>query len=282
MNEKISVLMGVYNAEQVVGEAVRTIEDQTEKNIEFVICDDGSTDRTYALLTEFQQQYGNIVLLHNEQNSGLAYSLNRCLEHSTGEYIARMDADDSCVPERFEKQKQFLQAHPEYDLVGAGMIMVDDNGVRTYSHDVPEPYPMILPVSVPFSHPTVLMRRYVLERLGGYSVEHYTRRCEDLELWYRFFALGMRGYNMPEYLYIKKQGLEDYKRRKVIFGWEMFYIHLRGLRLLHAPFPRYLLAIKPVISAMVPKKIMMRYHGWKFRGPESRGRRQRKDQRRDG
>ena len=123
----------------------------------------------------------------------------------------------------------------------------------------------VMPLNVPFAHPTVLMRRHVMERLGGYAVEPYTRRCEDLELWYRFFAQGMRGYTMPEYLYIKNQGLEDYRRRKVIYGWEMFYIHCKGLGLIGAPWYRYVLAIKPVISASIPKKIMMRYHGWKFR-----------------
>lgn len=117
-----------------------------------------------------------------------------------------------------------------------------------------------LPLKSPFAHPTVLMRRYVLERLGGYSVEKYTRRCEDLELWYRFFAMGMKGYNLPQYLYIKKQGLEDYRRRKVIHGVEMFFIHLRGLRMLHSPAYKYVLAVKPVVSAMIPKRIMMKYH----------------------
>lgn len=270
MNDKISVLMGVYNAEAVLADAVLTIEEQTEKNIEFVICDDGSLDATYEILQDFQKKYNNIILLRNQTNKGLAYSLNRCLKAATGEYIARMDADDRCVPERFQKQKEFLKMHPEYDLVGADMIMVDDKGEKTYSKSRREPTAKVLPLSVPFAHPTVLMHRRVLEVLGGYSVEKYTRRCEDLELWYRFFDKNMKGYNMPEYLYIKAQGLNDYKRRKVIYGCEMFLIHLRGLRLIKAPAYKYLLAVKPIISAAVPKRIMMRYHGVKFRKPESR------------
>lgn len=265
MNNKISVLMGVYNAEAILTNAVLTIEEQTEKNIEFVICDDGSTDETFKLLQDFQKRYENIILLRNEMNKGLAYSLNRCLKESTGEYIARMDADDRCVPERFRKQKDFLEKHPEYDLVGSDMIMTDDNGKETYSRMLREPTSEVLPLAVPFAHPTVLMHRSVLETLGGYSVEKYTRRCEDLELWYRFFYMGMKGYNMPEYLYIKTQGLGDYKKRKVIHGCEMFHIHLRGLRLLKAPAYRYFLAAKPIVSAAVPKRLMMMYHGLKFK-----------------
>lgn len=267
MSKKISVLMGVYNAQASIAGAVLTIEEQTEKNIEFIICDDGSVDGTYELLQDFEKKYDNIILLRNSENMGLAYALNRCLALSTGEFIARMDADDRCMPERFRRQKLFLESHPEYDLVGSGMIMVDDKGKKTYSKDLREPTDKVLPLSVPFSHPTVLMHRRVLESLGGYKVEKYTRKCEDLELWYRFFDLGMKGYNLPEYLYIKTQGLTDYKRRKVIYGCEMFFIHLRGLKLLKAPFYRYLLAVKPIISAAVPKKLMMKYHGIKFRKP---------------
>ena len=265
MNTMISVLMGVYNAEKNIRDAVLTIEQQTEKNIEFVICDDASNDKTYTILKELAKEYSNIILLRNERNYGLAFALNKCFSYSHGVYIARMDSDDKCMPDRFRVQKEFLIKHPEYDLVGTEMIMVDENGNKTYSRVPREPGSDILPRYVPFFHPTVLMHRYVLEQLGGYSVEKYTRRCEDLELWYRFYDNGFRGYNLPDYLYIKAQGLEDYRRRKVIHGWEMFCIHLRGLKLLHAPFYKYILAFKPVISASIPKPLMKAYHDWIFR-----------------
>ena len=267
---KISVLMGVYNAENVIINAVETIEKQTERNREFIICDDGSTDGTYGILLQMKQKYSDIILLRNTENQGLACALNRCLSEAEGEFIARMDVDDLCVPERFAYQKNFLTEHPEYDLVGSQMIMLDDNGEKTFSREIPVPTGKELPLKSPFAHPTVLMRRYVLERLGGYSVEKYTRRCEDLELWYRFFAMGMKGYNLPQYLYIKKQGLEDYRRRKVIHGVEMFFIHLRGLRMLHSPAYKYVLAVKPVVSAMIPKRIMMKYHKLVFGRGESK------------
>ena len=260
LNEKISVLMGVYNAENNVTDAVRTIENQTEKNLEFIICDDGSTDNTFKLLMGLKEEYPNIILLRNKKNQGLAYALNRCLAIATGEYIARMDVDDRCDSRRFEYQKKFLVRHPEYDLVGSRMILLDDDHRKSFSREDEKPTWKLLPLKSPFAHPTVLMHKYVMDRLGGYSVEKYTRRCEDLELWYRFFAMGMKGYNLPQYLYIKKQGLEDYKRRKVINGLEMFFIHIRGLRMLRAPFYKYMLAVKPVVAAMVPKRVMMKYH----------------------
>ena len=265
MDDRISVLMGVYNAEDRIRDAVLTIEQQTDQRIEFVICDDASTDHTYQMLEELADIYPNIVLLRNEVNQGLAFALNRCLMNSHGSYIARMDSDDLCKPERFKIQRNFLEEHPEYDLVGTGMIMVDEKGRQTYSRNKCVQDTDTLPKKVPFFHPTVLMHRYVLEQLGGYSVEKYTRRCGDLEMWYRFFHSGFRGYNLPDYLYIKTQGIDDYRRRKVIHGWEMFIINLRGLRLIKAPWYKYLVAIKPVISAMVPKRIMKMYHDFIFR-----------------
>lgn len=265
MYKKISVIMGVLNAEDCIENAVISIEKQTEQNIELIICDDGSTDHTYSILQELQKQYGNIVLIKNEKNRGLAFSLNCCFELSTGEYIARMDADDISMPERLRIQKEFLNKHPEYDVVGCEMIMLDDEQRETYSQNDREPGKDVFPLRVPFPHPTVMMRRSVMERLGGYSVEKKTKRCEDVELWYRFFEYGMRGYNLPDYLYVKIQGINDYKRRKVVHGIELFQIHLRGLGRIHAPVHKYFLAVKPIVSAMIPKKIMMRYHALKFR-----------------
>lgn len=265
MDDRISVLMGVYNAQENIRNVVLSIEEQTDPDIEFVICDDCSTDDTYVILQELAKEYPNIVLLHNKVNQGLAFALNRCLMNSHGELIARMDSDDLCKSNRFAVQRAFLKEHPEYDLVGSEMILIDEHGNETYSRNLREPTAAVLPRAVPFAHPTVLMHRYVLEELGGYTVEKYTRRCEDLELWYRFFHAGFKGYNLPDYLYIKAQGLDDYRRRKVRHGWEMFYVHLRGLKMLKAPAYKYLLAIKPVISASIPKRIMKAYHDWIFK-----------------
>lgn len=269
MDGRISVLMGVYNAGSGVEDAVLSIVRQTYRDIEFIICDDGSSDSSYRILQKLSQQFSNIVLLRNEKNMGLAYSLNRCLACATGVYVARMDADDRSDERRFERQKAFLDAHPEYDLVGCEMIVLDEKGNKTYSRMREEPTEKVLPLEVPFAHPTIMMRRSAIERLGGYLVAKYTRRCEDVEFWYRFFHQGMRGYNLNEYLYIKEQGIDVYRRRKVVHGCELFRVHLMGLRLLKAPAYRYLLAVKPVISAMVPKRVMMMYHSIIFRNKRS-------------
>lgn len=257
---KISILMGVYNAESSVESAVLSIEQQTVTDFEFLICDDGSTDGTWNLLCCLSDQFENIVLLRNEYHKGLAYSLNRCIEVSRGTYFARMDADDTCLPDRFEQQLKFLEAHPEFDLVGTQCIFVYDDG-KKYFFDKPE-YPTadVLPLKTPFVHPTVMFRRRVFEKLGGYNVSEQTMRCEDLELWYRFFNAGLKGYNLQSYLYNKRQGKVNYQQRTFRYGFDIFKVHISGMKMLHMKWYRYLLAVKPIISSIVPKRIMMIYH----------------------
>ena len=108
MQPKISILMGIYNCAKTLPEAVDSILAQTYPNWELILCDDGSSDDTYAVAEGYRQQYPeNIILLKNGRNMGLNHTLNHCLQHATGEYIARMDGDDISLPERFEKELNF-------------------------------------------------------------------------------------------------------------------------------------------------------------------------------
>ena len=116
--KKVSVIMGIYNCGPTLQEAIDSILAQTYSNWELILCDDGSGDNTYAIADEYRRKYPDrIVLLRNESNTGLNHTLNRCLEVATGDYVARMDGDDISLPDRFEKQVMFLDAHPEYTIV---------------------------------------------------------------------------------------------------------------------------------------------------------------------
>lgn len=98
---EISLIMAVYNCQDTVAEAIDSIIGQTFQDFECIICDDCSTDDTYRIVCEFANEYPDrIVVLRNERNEKLAYSLNHCLRHAKGEYIARMDGDDISLPER--------------------------------------------------------------------------------------------------------------------------------------------------------------------------------------
>ena len=121
--------MGIYNCAPTLAEAIDSILAQTYENWELILCDDGSADHTYNIADSYRQRYPEkIVLLKNEQNMGLNHTLNHCLDHATGEYIARMDGDDISLPERFEKELNYLLTHPEYAIVSSPMVYFDENG----------------------------------------------------------------------------------------------------------------------------------------------------------
>ena len=123
---KVSVVMSVYNGERHLREAVDSILNQTFGDLEFIIVDDGSRDRTWEILQSYDDS--RIVLLRNEQNIGLTKSLNRGLAATRGEYVARMDADDVSLPQRLERQVGFLDQHPEIGLVGCAFLQINEGG----------------------------------------------------------------------------------------------------------------------------------------------------------
>ena len=128
-NPKVSIIMGIYNCEQTLGEAIESIVAQNFSDWELILCDDGSQDLTYKVARKYQQLYPQkIVLLQNKKNMGLNYTLNYCLKKAKGEFIARMDGDDVCVNTRLEKEVQFLEQHPEFAVVSSPMIMFDEKG----------------------------------------------------------------------------------------------------------------------------------------------------------
>jgi len=118
----ISVVLPVYNAEQTVAAAVRSIRAQTLEDWELIVVDDASTDGSLAQIEKFADP--RIRLMRNGGNLGLAASLNRGHTEAAGKYFARMDADDVSFPERLARQLAYLEAHPTVDLVGAGMMVV--------------------------------------------------------------------------------------------------------------------------------------------------------------
>ena len=261
---KVSVIMGVYNEVETVLECIECLLNQSFSDLEIIICDDGSTDGTTEIINNIAKQNNNITFLQNEQNMGLAYSLNRCIDIAQGEYLARMDADDTCHKDRFKKQVDFLDSHLEYDLVGSQYIMYE-NGNRLYSHKKTVPDDSVLPIDVPFAHPTVMIRWDSIRRLGGYFVSERTRKCEDLELWYRFFSMGMKGYNLQDYLYFKKQDYYNNSSIKLKDGLNILITNIKGLKLLKSKWYRYILAVKPLISAFIPFRVKRKYHSIIFR-----------------
>ena len=116
----VSVIMPVYNAEAFLSQAIDSILGQTFSDFEFIIINDGSTDRSKEIINSYPDKC--IVYLENEINKGLVFTLNRAIAAANGEYIARMDSDDICLPERLDTQKKFLDQHVDIALAASPVI----------------------------------------------------------------------------------------------------------------------------------------------------------------
>lgn len=267
--KKISILMGLYNCADTIDEAIQSILAQTYTNWQLILCDDGSTDSTYQKAYDYFLQDNRIELIKNETNVGLNLTLNRCLAIATGEYIARMDGDDVCVPERFEKQVAFLETHPEYAIVSSGMFLFDECEIwgKVLNKEYPQPRDVVEGSSI--CHAPVMMRKECMDKVGGYTVDKRRLRVEDVDLWIKLYASGYRCYNIQELLYGMRNDQEALNRRKYIYRINSTYVRLQGCKLMGLGLSSKLKAFTPMIVGLVPaqvRKMIRRIQGKKAYG----------------
>lgn len=193
MSVEVTVLMSVYNGERFLREAMDSVLQQTFSNWEFLIVDDGSTDETWKILSNYAENDQRIVLHRNENNLGLAKSLNMGIQAAKGGYIARFDSDDMCLPARLERQVEALNSSPGIAVVGAWMQDIDEKGERlnvrrgaweSYAHY----FFALLRLQTYLYHPSVMFRKTVIQKLGGYDESLVVG--QDLDLWVRLAQAG--------------------------------------------------------------------------------------------
>ena len=266
MNDKISVIMACYNCEKTLSKSIDSILAQTYTNWVMICCDDGSTDGTLRILNEYKERYPDkFVTIQNDGNKQLPYSLNHCLEYVDTDFVARMDADDWSLPERFEKQITFLKEHPEYDLVSTGVTVFDGEKKIASIIKVPEPNKYTMLKQNAFSHATIMTYKRVYDALNGYSLEPYVIRVEDVDLWCRFLAAGFKGYNMPDELYVILEDVNAAKRRTISARINSAFTFSKGLKLLGFKGVVLLKQYKEVLKAFVPISLYRYLHKYKLR-----------------
>lgn len=190
----VSVIMPVYNGARFLEPAIRSILDQTLQNFELLICDDGSTDESLPIAHRFAGMDHRIRVLALP-HEGFAATLNSGVAAAGSPLLARMDADDIALPERLEKQLDFLSKRPEVVAVGTSAAVIDSEGRRSGEWDVPTDHKSIDKDhingwAVNFIHPTITMRREALIEAGGYSTGEEARYVEDIHLWLRLAERG--------------------------------------------------------------------------------------------
>lgn len=256
---KVSIIMGVYNCKDEVQlmKSVNSIINQSFKDWEFIICNDGSTNGTLPLLQKIQEKDSRIKILSYEKNQGLNYALNICLGKAKGEYIARQDDDDVSKCNRLEKQVNFLEKNKEYSLVGTCAEVFDSKG-RWGEYIVPEkPKKNDFYWNSPFIHPSIMVRRKAYDMVDGYRCLKMTRRCEDLDLFMRMYSLGLQGYNIQEKLYeYRLENRPDVKYRPMKYRIDEAKVRYHGYKAMHNLLCGWPYILKPILIGLIPQKIL--------------------------
>ncbi len=200
---RLSVLMPVYNAEAYLAQAVESVLGQTYTDFEFIIVDDGSRDSSPARLAEYAARDARVVVVGNASNQGLTRSLNTALARARGALIARQDADDLSLPERFERQVAFLDAQPRVGMLATAIRVIDGAGGTRHERYFDEwlddaALQQQLLRAFCIAHGSVMMRRAALERAGGYRP--VMEPAEDQDLWLRLGEVTQLAC-LPEPLY---------------------------------------------------------------------------------
>ncbi|RKY31599.1 MAG: hypothetical protein DRP67_02325 [Candidatus Omnitrophota bacterium] len=199
---KVSVIMAVYNGEKYLKECIDSILNQTFSDFEFIIINDGSTDKTEEILQDFKDE--RIRIVNNKENLGLTKSLNIGLSISKGKYIARIDVDDIALPQRLEKQVKFLDENQDVGLVGTWFYVIDEEGKIIGK----EKYPIndaeirkVLLKGNPFFSSSVMFRKECIEKAGKFREEFI--RAQDYDLWLRI-SEKYKVANIPEFLCMRR------------------------------------------------------------------------------
>jgi len=211
----ISVILPAYNARRYIDEALRSVLAQTRADFECLVIDDGSTDDTAVLVGRHAASDSRLRLLRLE-HGGIVGALNCAIAAARGPLLARMDADDICLPRRFERQAQFLQEHPECVAAGSWVMLTDP-----YGCDVQEVHPSVEhePIEADLLnangwamfHPTVMMRRDAVVKAGSYRRQY--QWSEDIDLFLRLAEIG-RLSNLPEVLLRYRQHFASVNRTR--------------------------------------------------------------------
>jgi glycosyltransferase involved in cell wall biosynthesis/SAM-dependent methyltransferase len=230
-NPKISVIMAVKDGQKYLHQAIDSVLGQTFSDFEFIIVDDCSADGSLQIIENYDDS--RITLIKNRHHLGLSGSLNVGLSAARSEYIARIDADDICLSERFEKQVCFLDQNPSIAVLGTGIRLIDEHGKTIQDVHLPLNNDLIkwqLCFINPIAHPSVMMRGVAVKQVGGYNTELI--RTQDYDLWWRL-SVKYQLANLSDILVLLRQHSRQISKvnlsEQFEFGLKINQKHLSSL-----------------------------------------------------
>ncbi|WP_370864296.1 glycosyltransferase [uncultured Muribaculum sp.] len=253
--------MGIYNCAPTLAEALDSLLCQTYQGFKVIMCDDGSSDNTAEVAQAYVDKYPDkFILIRNDHNMGLNYTLNHCLEYADTEYVARMDGDDISLPDRFEKEVDFLDKHPQFAIVSGPMNYFDDEGVFRSGRGKGVVVKENFIYGTPFCHAPCMVRKEAYDAVDGYTVSDKLIRVEDYHLWFKMYLAGYKGYNLEMPIYSMRDDRNAKKRRH--FRGYLNEARLRswGFRKLGLPLYAQVFALRPLLVAILPFFVYDKLH----------------------
>lgn len=259
----ISVLMSVYNKDcpSFLNLALESIwTKQTYKPNEIILIEDGYLNKDLlGIINNWKKILQNKLIIHiNKENLGLTKSLNIGLKYATGDFIARMDSDDISHPLRFQNQIEFLNSHPDIDIVGGYLQEFNENNpclnTRKYPLTPEDAFAYISKAS-PLAHPTVMIRKKVFD--NGIQYDERYRTSQDIALWFKCLSKGYKIANIPMITLYFRRDDSIYKRRNKSKAINEFKIYMNGIFKLHGLFTyKYIYPITRLIFRLMPTSII--------------------------
>ena len=257
-NMKFSCLISCFYKDPVgyLKEALQSICDQTLLPDEVVLVEDGPlTADIDKVLAEYETKLP-LVRLKLKENKGLGFALMHGLLQCKHDIVVRMDTDDICAPERFQRQIEFLSEHPEIDIVGTWAKDINEKGEiigeRTYPTEHSKLYKIIW--ACPIVHPSVTFRKQSILKVGSYDAD--IPRRQDYDLWIRAAIGGLKFANIPEYLLYYRFTNQYYKKNGIGVVWEQSKIGIKGINRLGGGLFAYMAVISPILRALLPMPVV--------------------------
>lgn len=257
---EVSVLMATRNGEKYIGEAISSLLKQTFTDFEVIVCNDHSTDNTVEILIDISQSDNRVKIINNQKDPGFTRALNTGLENCNGKYIARMDDDDLAHPDRLDKEYRYLESHKDIAVVGSNINYFDQDGIYGSSSLISKPSTNDIWKGAVFAHPTVMIRKEVVNRIGGYSESDSVIRIEDYDYWCKLYSNGFQGANIKEALLDYREDNNAFKKRnnarRIRLVMRMKYwtgpMEIKGIKKLRMLYE--------LSKCMVPQKAIQIYH----------------------
>ena len=256
--KRFSLLISIYKNESVeyLGLCLQSLCEQTLQPDEIILVLDGEVGDDLKKVIEHFSEKLNINMIGYPENKGLGFALNFGLKHCQYELVARMDADDICLPDRFEKQIAFMQVNSHVDICGGYAQNIDEKGCEKLLRKVPTDSSEITRLiwSCPIIHPSVMFKRSKILAIGNYDA-NVPYRQDDYELWIRAVRAGLSIMNLDEPLI--KYRVYNRSKNNLKVAYHRFRIGFPAIKEFDDRFKAYLSLFFPIIRLVLPRKVTL-------------------------